>query len=331
MILRVYVIHTKTLGMRKGMCEDLCRKLEASPHFQVKFQYIHQFDADDVAKLNPTTMINVEPIAEEGYEELNKLLKPLSTPAMSNALKHFAAMKIIAQQAGDQDINLVIEDDVCFSDQIADQIQRCIEAMRQEQTPWDVVYVGFPPAQAPQSAGFTFQSVHSLYKVLPGCDSYIITKAASQRIVEAHMPVKFVENIHLTYLGQKLKLNTGMSVPNIFVEGSKLGAYVSTLNVNNLLIYNPHYREMFQVVHNKSQYDDAERRVIEEAWKATPYKFHPDFLYLYGMYLLKDQQFQQARAQFEKAFELYKKNDCQMSKDSVFLNNYIELCKVLQD
>jgi len=84
------------------------------------------------------------------------------------------------------------------------------------------------------------------------------------------------------------------------------------------------------LVQNTTNYTAEDVSNFGKLWNMTPYKGHPDFMYLNGLFMLKRQKYAEAKVIFEQCFEQYRKNKCVLSRDSVFINNYIELCKVLQ-
>ena len=337
--LYVYIIHTKSLAVRKTMCEKLKNTLTNGPWKNVTFKYITQFDPDDVAKMNPQSLIDLSQISADVInadiaDELNKQLKPLTLQYLSNTLKHCAAIKSIMSNSSstDEDYHIVLEDDVMFNE--GNVNSRLHNAISQRPVDCDIMFLGFPYVKMSENdnepESLTCRPLMSVYKQLPGCDSYFITKKAASVLGQAFLPVKFPAHCQFTYLLQKLPLKSYTSTPNPFVEGSKLGSYVSSLNTNNLLIYNPTFRELFNIVHNNSQYTEQHAQAFNELWSQTPFKSHPDFLYVKGMFLLKLQQFKEAKLIMDEVFNLYKKNNCELTKDSVFLNNYIELFKVCQ-
>ena len=329
-ILNIYFIHCKALALRKPLCDKLLAKLEDG--FQCKAKFITQFDPADIGCMNPDALMDITPCPEP-MTEFNPFIKKIDTPALSNALKHCAAIRsVVNNPSADKEWNLVLEDDVCFSEGV---IKQLMEAMAKlSSTPdWDLSFLGFPAirelvdksAEVPK-----LEPVLSVHKTLPGCDSYFISKKGAEKLGKEFIKVKFDCNIHLTYLIKKLELQALVYTPSVFIEGSKLGTYVSSLNPNNLLIYNQVFREMFSLVQNTTSYSEQDIKNFGKLWELTPYKTHPDFMYIKALFMFKRQLFKEARGLFEQCFENYRKNNCIINKESVFLNNYIELCKATQ-
>jgi GR25 family glycosyltransferase involved in LPS biosynthesis len=329
--LNIYFLHCKSLAMRKPLCEKLHEKLtQQLTGYTINVKYVTQFDPEDVSCMNPASLMDITPSEDT---VLNTHLRPLSIPALSNALKHCAALRAISNNTStDDDYNLVLEDDVCFSEGVTKQLSAAIDKLRSGDA-WDIVFLGFPAVRdandkSPEVP--TIENALTVHKVLPGCDSYFVSKRGAARLSKDFLRIKFEGNIHLTYLIKKGNLDAYVYTPNIFVEGSKLGTYISSINTNNLLIYNQVFREMFSLVQMNTAYTPQDIVNFGKLWEMTPYKEHPDFMYLKALFLLKQQKYNESKVIFEKCFEQYKKNNCVINKDSVFLNNYIELCKVIQ-
>jgi len=302
------------------MCEDLRQKLGM---LHDRFKYVVDFEPAKLEAMNNNQLVNFEPLPEPS--DFNKLIKSMSLRSVSNNMKHFTALSDIATKPANG-IYMVLEDDVCFGDMVKSQIEKVIKGLSAIDS--DVVFLGFPGIK--NAPGSSFIRTNEIYKVIPGCDSYIITPDAAKKLVSAYLPLKFVNHAHLSWLMEKLDLKAYMSTPHVFVEGSKLGIYTSSLNPNNSLIYNPSYKEMFETIHKNEVFTAEQQAQLDKLWNDNPFKTHPDFLYLKGLYMLKSNQYKKAKDTFEAVFNLYQSNNCILGRDSVFLNNYIEVCKLFQ-
>jgi len=318
------------------MCEQLRDRFATQQtKYTVNFRFITQFDPDDVVKMNPQTMVELSPIQDPGMEEFNANLRAMSIPHLSNCLKHCSAIRAVTNSVSEaDDMHLVLEDDVCFSDNAIDMFMNVVETLPAMAPDWEIVFLGFPAMKMANDnedpTKLKAKRTQDLFKILPGCDAYLLTKAGAAKLNSQMLPFKFNFNVQLSYAIHKLGIASYSCTPNVFIEGSKLGTYVSSLNTNNLLIYNQVFREMFGLV-QLSSYSDQDRANFAKLWELTTFKGHPDFLYQKGFFLMKDRQFQDAKQVFEQCFDIYKKNACAMTKDTIFLNNYIELFKVIQD
>lgn len=333
-ILNVHFIHCKSLSMRKPLCEKLVEKLQGQDTYTVVAKYITLFDPEDVTRMNPESLSDTTALTDEALLEFNAHLRPLGIPTLSNALKHCAVLRAISNTAaGPNDVHVVLEDDVCFGENVVIQLTTALAKLPSMTSDWDMVFLGFPAVRDPADKTpevLKVEPVLKAHKVLPGCDSYLVTKEGATRMSKDFLKIKFECNVHMSYLIKKAAIKAYVLTPNVFIEGSKLGTYVSSLSPNNLLIYNQVYRELFSLVQNQSTYTPQDIANFDKLWSMTPYKGHPDLMYLKGLFLLKREQYKPAKEIMDQCFGQYKKNNCILNKDSVFLSNYIELFKATQ-
>ena len=323
--LNVYLLHSESLTNRKAMCEDLRKRLGS----KATFQYVMEHEVDSLTGIPTGELVNLDRLPEPDYADFNKILHPMTLRSVSNCMKHLAAMRLI-QGKSDKELHLILEDDACFAETVVAQLEEVMCGMSAHVPDADIVFVGFPGIPTAPN-GIPFVPTTEVYRVLPGCDSYFITPSAAARLCGNYLPVKFINNAQLSYMIQFHGLKAYMSTPHVFIEGSKLGTYVSSLNPNNMLIYNPAFREMFEIVHKEGGvFDQDDKNKLDALWSGIAFKSHPDFMYLKGLFMLKDKQFAKAKEIFEKVFHIYQDNRCILSRDSNFLNNYVELSKVFQ-
>jgi GR25 family glycosyltransferase involved in LPS biosynthesis len=330
--INVYVIHLKDLTKRKQEMERLRLAMFESfkDRCEVVFRYVTMFDPADLAKLDIQSLVNTSPIEDEKLADFNKLLRPMTVQCLSNVLKHYSAYKHISENSNETDINLILEDDIMFSEESVRRFVSIVDS-RDMFFPkeWDLMFFGFPQADDNQTQ-LRCVPMSEMFRVLPGIDSVMVTKKAAGVIAEALRPVKFVGNVQLSYAIYQNDLKAYLCRPNVFIEGSKAGSDVSTLNPNNVLIYNDDYRTVSNIVTGKNEFTEEDKKTIEKVFENSPIKLHPDLMYLRALFYMKCSQFKAARIHFDASFAQYQKTIALLNKESVFLNNYIELCKVLQ-
>jgi GR25 family glycosyltransferase involved in LPS biosynthesis len=331
--LNVFVIHETTLVHRKEGMEQLKKQLEKELEgkFNVNWMYVTNYDAQECTKMDLKNVVNFSKIETESLVDFNKLLKSISMQCVSNNLKHWWALQYIGQKSTDTDINLVLEDDVFLHGKVEHLLDILHNVAKKTAPTWDMVFLGFPsqPDAVSQST-IKCRSVKDLYRVLPSIDSYLVSKKCANMVAPGYLPLKFVGNVNLSYTIHKHSLEVYMTDKQLFMDGSKYGTDVSSINPNNFLIYNPVYRELFQLVQNKTEFTAEDRNKLEAVWTTVPNKMHPDNLYLKALFLMKTRDFKNAKTMFDSVFDIYNKQKAFINRESLFMNNYIELFKVLQ-
>jgi hypothetical protein len=333
--LHVYVVHCKRLTQRREMCEALHKIIGSMEDVHVTFEYIEERDPDTLQVNAMNSLVNLEPLKDVSYaDDFNGLLRPLTIPSLSNLLKHYEAYGKIKEHAkaerkeksDEKHMYMVIEDDTCFDNKVARNLQR---VLRHEQLPadYDLVFLGFPHTlPVPKD----FLEIREIFKVIPGCDSYLVSPSCAEKLHSHMVPIKFIGNIQLSYLIAKLELRAYMSHPHVFIEGSKLGIYSSTINPNNSLIYNSQYAELAQILGKKEELTLQEKERFEKVWDECRFKENPDVMYLRCLYYIKDGKYSQAMSLCDETFDECKKRGVIMNRQSAFLNRYIDLCRMVQ-
>ena len=249
---------------------------------------------------------------------------------LSNAMKHLEALRI-ASATPDEDaaeeclrFTLVMEDDALFSDNVRTVLEY---ATRGAPADADVVFLGLPSPRAPTAGEALFDDVATVFPLLPACDSYLVTKAAAKRLADAFLPVRFVTNVHLSYLLRTLGLRSYVAVPNVFVDGSKIGVFASSLDSNNRLLWNTQYCQADAMVRGEAAYHPS---AFDALWAQQPFKEHPDNLALRAYHIAKTGRHAEAETAFAEALREYDRHGCLVNNTSKFLREYTLLYRDLQ-
>lgn len=174
-----------------------------------------------------------------------------------------------------------------------------------------------------------FDSTLERFSILPAVDSYLITPRAASKLATAFLPVRFATHIHLTYLVQLLGLRVYHAVPNVFVDGSKLGALTSSLDSNNRLLWSQAYCQAEALIQDKAA--TLTQAELDTALSSVPLADHPDVMALRGTALAARGDARGAEAMFSKAYAAYEKDNCLLDMNCKFLRAYMAIHRDLQD
>lgn len=320
--LSIYFIHAKYLAVRRGICDELLNKLGKS--FDVTSIYIDTFEPSDINHQHIKDYVNLK--IPETKDIFDTLIKNIHIKQFSNTLKHFEAYKQIAKT--NDGYHLILEDDILYGENIDDQLQSAIENIKQLDD-WNLIFTGLP-----QLSNTKIQKniipVQDLFKIIPSCESYFVNVKYAQKLVESFLPIRFQTTVQLSYLFTHKDIKSFMTIPSIFVDGSKYGAYMSSLDSNNKLFYNIDYNKLLAIV-SKSNYTNDDHNQIAEIKKTIKFNTHPDILYQFALYEMKRQNFNISKQLFETVLSTYQKNECIINNQSEFLTSYCQLFGYLQD
>ncbi len=322
--LNIYVVHCKMLEFRKPSCEKLKSALETV--FDINMNYISEYDPNDITSDDIKQFVDYKKVTDERLAPFNQFIKNMHINQLSNTLKHLTALKYISTNATDS-LNMIIEDDIVYNDNVADSLQNILTNLPQNH---DLIFFGLP-ASKDVDKDAKYQNVTDVYKILPCCDSYLISPAHAKQFVDEYTPIRFINNIQMSYIIYKLELKPLLCVPNIFVDGSKLGLYFSTLEVNNRLIFNPEYNTLAKTILDNDSFTTEMKKEIDTQFINVRLKTNPEFYYLKAIFETKKGNYVFAKAIYEYTYNMYQSNGTITNNQSMFLRDYLRLYKHLQN
>lgn len=277
---------------------------------------------DDPTSL--ATLVNMDP-NKLGDPNITAVFRPfireMKIRQLSNALKHTAAIQHIASLAHpDESWHLILEDDAMIDD--ADALMRaCAHAPPDA----DILFFGLPSALPHPSEGMIRYDEMTGIKLLPSCDAYALRMHTAKFLATSILPIRFPTQIHLSWLISKTGVKTYLTSPNLSVDGSKVGKFVSVIESNNILCFNSEYMTLSHSVPGELDMDEFRSRV-----KAMPFGEHPDAQVLLGSRLSQAGRFLDAKSVFAAALEVYTSEGAVIGTESTFMRVYMDLFKHCQ-
>jgi len=338
--INIYLIHCKKFTTRATNCQ----KLKDALRDVARFTTISEYDNfNDLVQSSIQDKVLLEELKDESYTKYNKCMTKLSLEILSNSMKHLTALqKIAASDCGDDDINVILEDDVFYNaDDIHTKLVSFANDIRRVKSSglWgglgngdmDVVYFGLPGEHKPNDSSdltYSYQNVFDSYETVIACDSYYISKKAATLLSKSFLPIRYPTNYHLSYMIETAGLGRSayMCTPNIFTDGSKIGSYPSTINPNNVCIYNGLYKHIYNNIKTST---DMEQ--VPDLLKKNIFKNSPDFMALKALHSFKTGSVENSAKLFEEAFDTYRTHGCILNNRSIFMKNYIECLKQLNE
>lgn len=342
--INIYFIHAEWLKDRQRIITEF-NKLTGKYMFKnfkgTKCRVISEYDPKDInseilSKINyspiPDTEMpfGVEENKEKSLAFYNMFLKNLHVYQLSNSLKHYKALEEIVNNSSDDDVNIVVEDDVLYEDKVCKTIEKLLSDVPAN---YDIVFLGLPSnLDMKAREAKKFQDTKEVFRVLPYNDSYLISKAAAKKLYDNFLPIKFLTNIHLSYLIEKLGLDSKLCIPNIFMDGSKFGMCLSVLNPNNQLLFNNDYMKAKMLLskeHNELL-PEEKGELLKLFDDSNSINAHPDFMYLKATFFSREKKYKEAEKLFDSGVKIYQNNSCMLNHESQFLKDFIALHKYLQ-
>lgn len=316
--IKAFIIHSSFLEIRKKRIDDLVTMLAK----YIDFEFIELFNPNAITQESIDQAIKIE----SGNDMFDVLLsKNLYINQASNILKHNEAIKRAVSQQGEYDFFMVLEDDVLFSEDVGQRIvDLCVAMTKREDV--NFVMLGLPPSREGLDTPFT--DVKEICQVLPSCDSYLIKSTFIYKWRQMSQFSKFAYNVQISYNFFK----TGTEIlhsanPNIFIDGSKVGIYLSSITANHHLIYNPDFTKLALMINGTIESTNAE---IEQKFVDIKFKNHPEYLHMKSLYMIKNEKYDEAEILLQGIFDLLNQNGCIINNTSEFLKTYMGLYKYKQ-
>lgn len=329
--LNIYFIHTKGLKERQSVIDNLSSLIKKYRFRNIQIASIETISSHDPEDIDINTIrqyVDYAKISESHVEFYNQLLRNLHINQLSNTLKHFKALELIAKKSNDGELNLVLEDDVLYEDKVCMSFERMVQSMPEK---YDIIMLGMPTTtDVVDKSKFTFQDTHKIFKVLPVCDSYLVSHSTAKAMVMNYIPIKFNNTTQLSYICDRLGIETIQSIPNIFIDGSKYGLFLSKLSSNNPLIFNNDFVNM-RAIASKDTLTKEDIENFRSLISKSAIKDNPDFVHMECLYYIKQKDYKKALQRFNDAYVTYMNNGCILANDSVFLRDFIRTHKYIQE
>lgn len=328
MEIALYIVHYKSLVNRKQNIEKLISLLKTSERIHnVSVKYVTEYDPESLDKEEIVRALSTSPPMGEAEDSIFKRyqVQTMHIRQVSNLMKHNHAHKLIAETTDPEKVNVVLEDDIIFSENIVENMVKTFTNCKDH----DIMFLGLPSTTQTKTKN-GIESVFESFNVLPCVDSYVIKRDAAKQLQDVFYPLYFPTHIQLSYCIKKANLSGGFIVPNIFADGSKVGVYTSVINCNNKLFLNADYNEIFEIAKKQmiSEEDYTSAMDIFEQ-RAKGIKAHPDMLYLISVIEYKKGDTQKAYTIMSQIYDLLKLNGCILNHESEFLRLFIDMNKYL--
>lgn len=319
--LLVCVIHDKKFNIRLQTLNNLISKLVSGFKIMVIDKHNHEeLSMDEIRN-------NVKLESPNSNSMFDSLVKSMHVKQVSQALKHKDALESFVMQ-DDFETMLVIEDDVLCGDNIDSELKQAIHVLNTN-IDIDVLMLGCPTPRPMSEKNEQLAKVLDYFKLLPSCDSYLIKKDKARILLNMLAPIRFQLNTQLSFVASQKGFKMYMIAPNIFVNGSKYGVYVSSLDPNNKLFMNADFNKLM-VLNAKTSYTQQEYAEILNMIQQMPLREHPDFQVAFGNFFMRIGKYENAKECYDNAYKTYVTNECILNNECEFMINYTKLFRYLQ-
>lgn len=259
--------------------------------------------------------------------EYNQFIETLNTCQISNYEKHRELYKIIKDK-GDKSYHMIIEDDILISNNYINNIEELINYLKDDNNDmWDMLFLSLNTINSEDKL-VDFRKVYN--KLITKCCYFIKPKICEKLYNDTHKYKLTMKYTLSKYIQDNNDLKVYFFNKVTFIEGSKLGIFPSTINNVNYLYFNNEYLDLIKIYNKETIYAEDILKAIE-LFKQVENIKSSDLNNIIGMIYLKNKNYKEAKQYFITALELHKKNFGYLQKNSIILNNAINVFKYEQD
>jgi hypothetical protein len=317
-------LHCKALKERDASINNIVAKIKSSTYTNVEIGQIFLIASNDPSDINVELIqktIDYSAVKEQNLALYNQFIKNIHVNQLSNTLKHIDALRKIIETPN-TDLHLVIEDDMLFGDDLCKVLNTVISKISDQ----PIVFLGLP---SNESGDIDIKETSAQFNIIPLVDSYIINYDTAKMISDNIFPIKFTTVFQFNYILQKCSVKSFQSSRNVFVNGSKYGMFVSSLNPNNSLVFNKDYVTLLEIVNRASNTAD-DSIVVAKMQRESPIAKSPDFMYLIAKFHIKEKNYKEAEKVLSEAYNIALSNNGIVNHESAMLKDFITLFKHLQ-
>ena len=330
-ILNVFIIHSKHLTLRKNRLQNTLRIIDdvaKKNNYTVKTQFILQHEPDEIqSKIDELNkLVSYDPINDDEFDKQRFML---SVQLISNIEKHKEAWKRI-QSMSLNEVHLIIEDDAVI---FPECIPNFNEFLNMDYNKWDFISLGLSVNDSNIiNTTDNFINFRNILKILPSKEAYCLNPSTAKSFLENSTSYKFTMRLHISYLIKTIpSIKAGFPKKRIFIDGSKLGLFPSSIHPTNILTFNNEYIQMHKYIHKSENEIKQNFSQIQKLYKIVENLHSPDIMHLYGVLLKKIGRLEEAEEILSIGIQELKKQQGFLNNQSEILNNLVDIYKFMQN
>lgn len=254
---------------------------------------------------------------KEDNEKFDNLIVSLNTSQISNIEKHRNALYL----SKENELNLIIEDDLIISKDYIDNIDNLFKNIDLKS---DILITS---DFLNNNNNLELISFNDYNKVLLSKSSYFINKETANKLYNYLNIFKYDMKTALTkFIIDNKDLNVKLLNKCTFLEGSKVGIFLSSTKNKNFLSQNGNFIEFVKIVNNNPIDDEMYNKACE-LYKQLEYLDNAEIIHIYGILQYKRGNINEAKEYMKDAVLKLYKNKGFYSKTNDILNNAINISR----
>lgn len=335
-VLHIYLIHTPTLVDRKKFLNgtiEYVKKIGEKYEYNVKINLITEPNIPDIDR-NIDEFNKRVNYDKETDEDFNKTITKLNAPQISNIEKHRLAYQNIKYQAdlplkNNDDLYLILEDDVVISNEYTKNFESLMNVIS-ELDKWDILFTCLSNKNEMDESVKLMDSRDN-FKILLSKSSYFIRPETAYKLNEFLNTFKYtLKHAISKFIWDNKDIRSCIVNRHIFLEGTKLGLLLSSVNNNNILFQNNDFINLARLTSAPTIDTEIYSKSMEIYKRLEPLN-SADVLHTMGILHYKKEDYENAKKYLTNAVKFMQKNNGYLTNNSEILNNCINMFQYDQD
>jgi len=218
-------------------------------------QYIKdEFDIITIDK--DIEYINKTKLQQSGVEDFDKSIVNINKYMADNIERH----RLVYNAMDENETCLVLEDDNVMLNEHLSHIKEFIKIKDTIMKDYDIGIIGL---STQNNDSIPLELINYRLtgnpNIIASKSAYMITGKLAKKLYENFNEHKYSMRVQLSkYIYDNVDVKIGIVNKHLFLEGSKIGILPSSFNKNNLLIFNPDYIKLLQLMNKNGSVKDAE-------------------------------------------------------------------------
>jgi hypothetical protein len=351
--LNIYIVHRSDFEQRKKLMEEnliIFKKLG----YNIKWNYIEKHTNEYLTN-NIQTIVKDIKIEKTLYPEYDELMDNLHINHISNIFNHLESLNKIKEHYNklneeDKGTNLyiILEDDVFLMNIFEEQMKMILESIIKGNISYDLIFLGVPISIDNKTEDkknndiiinetLCLNFIPQYLKFLPSCDSFIINPVIlnNEQLFEDINKIRLQYHFELSYIIKRYQLKSYYTSPHLMLDGSKMGIIPSSINLNNIHIYNNEFMNMINILNINEEEFNKNQEKYEEEFNKNYDKVkefdNPDILHLNAIFHNKMKKHETALNIFKHAHKRYSEMPSNITNESNFIMDYVKTYERIQN
>lgn len=241
---------------------------------------------------------------------------------LSNLHKHIHAYDMIKKSKTRH--NYIIEDDIILLEDHKNNFDNLLKSFHNFD--YDILLTCL--AIDDNTAKIDIMPIHDYFKILITKNSYFIKPETAEKLSEYMTIIRFPMKLSLSkfIFDNKENIKSYILNKHTIFEGSKIGLFPTSVNMNNYLFQNNNYVILTNMYNNNEQdLNKAYKHYMDFG------RDNPDFLHILGLLYFKNKRYKEAIEYLKLSVINFKKNDGYMVQFNESINNCINIYQLYQD